>query len=531
MSENESKTEIVRSRFAPSPTGLLHLGGARTALFAFLFARVNQGIFIVRVEDTDRERSKKEYEQSILEDLRWLGLDWDEGLDKDGAFGPYRQSERSEIYQKYLQQLLNEGKAFHCFCSEEEIETYRQYQLSQGQPAVYSGKCRNLSAEEVEKNLHQGKPSILRFKNEAAAPVVFEDLIRGKIEFDPKLIGDFPIAKAIKTPLWNFSVTIDDFEMKITHVIRGEEHVSNTPKQILIQEALGFTRPKYAHLPMILAPDRSKLSKRHGSVPIQYYKQEGYLAESLINFVALLGWHPGEEKEIFSLRSLIKEFSLERVQKSAAIFNQQRLDWLNGFYLRGLSLESLTEKCLPYLISANLIKIAQEPTVQLMDLPTEEKWREKKYQIGESGEIVEFTYLTKIISLYQQRLKKLSEITDLTDFFFKEKLIYEPGLLRWKEMTAKQIGETLERLEKILDKIKIDDWQKEKLGEIILPESEKVGPEIQTDKKDRGYLLWPFRVALSGKEASAGPFEIAAVLGKEKTMARLKVAKNLIKKA
>ncbi|MDP2930090.1 MAG: glutamate--tRNA ligase, partial [bacterium] len=332
--EDPKIKEIVRTRFAPSPTGLLHLGGARTALFAFLLARVNQGIFIVRIEDTDKERSKQEYEQSILEDLRWLGFDWDEGPDKEGAFGPYRQSERNEIYQKYLQQLLAEGKSFYCFCPEEELETYRQYQLSQGQSAVYSGKCRNLSAEEVEKNLRQGKPAILRFKNEATAPIVFEDLVRGKIEFDPKLIGDFPITRTNKTALWNFAVTIDDFEMKITHVVRGEEHISNTPKQILLQEALGFPTPKYAHFPMILAPDRSKLSKRHGSVPIQYYKQEGYLAESLINFLVLLGWHPEDNREIFSLKQLEKEFSLKRVQKSGAIFNQERLDWLSGFYLR-----------------------------------------------------------------------------------------------------------------------------------------------------------------------------------------------------
>jgi len=309
--ENDPKIESIRSRFAPSPTGLLHLGSARTALFAFLFARKNQGTFILRIEDTDKERSKKEYEQDIIEDLKWLGLDWDEGPDKDGPFGPYRQSERMEIYEKYLNRLLKENKAYYCFCPEQELEAQRQYQLSQGQPAVYSGQCRDLSEEQVKENLRQGKSAIIRFRNETGETVIFEDLIRGKIEFDPELIGDFPIAKSINSPLWNFSVTVDDFEMKITHVIRGEEHISNTPKQAMLQKALGFNELRYGHLPMILAPDRSKLSKRHGSVPVRYYKQEGYLPETLVNFLVLLGWHPQEEKELFFLQNFHRCFIYE----------------------------------------------------------------------------------------------------------------------------------------------------------------------------------------------------------------------------
>ncbi|MBC7074377.1 glutamate--tRNA ligase, partial [Candidatus Parcubacteria bacterium] len=323
----------IRVRFAPSPTGYLHIGGVRTALFNFLFAKKNQGVFILRIEDTDKERSKKEYEENIMESLRWLGIEWDEGPDKGGPFGPYRQSERGEFYKKYLQKLLNEGKAYYCFCTKEELEAERQYLLSLGQAPRYSGKCRNLPKEVVEKNLKEKKESVIRLKVEPQK-VVFFDLIRGKIEVEAELLGDFVIAKSLTEPLYNFACVVDDYEMKITHVIRGEEHISNTPKQILIQKALGFPQPQYAHLPLILAPDRSKLSKRHGAVSVWEYKKMGYLPEALLNFLAFLGWNPGTNREIYSLSALIKDFSLERIQKSGAVFNQKKLDFLNGFYIR-----------------------------------------------------------------------------------------------------------------------------------------------------------------------------------------------------
>ncbi len=527
--ENDPKIESIRSRFAPSPTGLLHLGSARTALFAFLFARKNQGTFILRIEDTDKERSKKEYEQDIIEDLKWLGLDWDEGPDKDGPFGPYRQSERMEIYEKYLNRLLKENKAYYCFCPEQELEAQRQYQLSQGQPAVYSGQCRDLSEEQVKENLRQGKSAIIRFRNETGETVIFEDLIRGKIEFDPKLIGDFPIAKSINSPLWNFSVTVDDFEMKITHVIRGEEHISNTPKQAMLQKALGFNELRYGHLPMILAPDRSKLSKRHGSVPVRYYKQEGYLPETLVNFLVLLGWHPQEEKELFSLNGLAKEFSLERVQKSAAIFNQQRLDWFNGYYLRNLSLEKLTEQCLPFLIKAGLISIVQESVPpQLLETPGAVFWQEQKYKVKDTEEEIDFQKISKIVSLYQERLKKLSEIVDLTDYFFKNKIEFDAKTLLWKQMSLDQARGVLTKLETILGKIENENWSRENLETVLLAEAEKICSEFSAGA-DRGYLLWPLRVAITGKQASAGPFEVAEVLGKQKVLNRIKQASGILR--
>jgi len=504
----------VRVRIAPAPTGFIHVGTARAALFNYLFAKKHQGIFILRIEDTDIERSKIEYERDILESLKWLGIEWNEGPDVDGDYGPYRQSERKEIYAKYLKKLLDENKAYFCFCSEEELEAQRQYQLSIGEAPRYSGKCANLEKETVEKYLAEGKPWVIRFRA-PAKKVEFEDLIRGQIEFDTTLMGDIVLAKDFSTPLYNFACVIDDFEMKISHVIRGEDHISNTPKQILIQEALNLPSPKYGHLPLILGQDRTKLSKRHGAVSVSEYKREGYLSETIVNFIAFLGWNPGEDREFYSMNSLIKEFSLERVQKGGAIFNIRRLDFLNGFYIRQKSIEKLTELCLPYLIEADFVEETKE------DLGRE-------YLVKETGEKISLGILQNIISIYQERLKKLSEILQLTDFFFKDKIEYNKDLLKWNEMSDKEIKHSLDKLEKILSKIESRDWIKENLENILLPEAEKFSKEIKKRVGDRGYLLWPLRVALTGKEASAGPFEIATILGKEKTLKRLKEARELL---
>lgn len=511
----------IRVRLAPAPTGYFHIGTARTALFNFLFAKKNQGAFILRIEDTDRERSKPEYEKDITESLKWLRIEWDEG--------PYRQSERVDIYAKYLRKLLSENKAYYCFCSEEELESERQYQLSIGQPPRYSGKCGTLSEDEAKKRSAQGQPSVIRFRTSPKKVVGFDDLIRGHLEFDASLIGDIVIAKNLSTPLYNFASVVDDFEMRISHIIRGEEHISNTPKQILIQEALSFNQPKYAHLPLILAPDRTKLSKRHGAVAVLEYRKQGYLAETLINFIAFLGWNPDTEREIYSMNSLSKEFSLEKVQKGGAVFNVKRLDYLNGFYIRQRSLEKLTELCIPYLIEAGFVEPIFE-TKEIMPDLTGYFGREivQKYLVKETGEKIDFDELQKIIAIYQERLKKLSEIAELTDFFFAKKLKYAQELLRWGKMSDKELKDSLDRSEKILSRTKTEEFDKENLEKILLSEAEKFGREIG-QPGGRGWLLWPLRAALTGKKASAGPFEIAGLLGKEKTLKRIKEARELLK--
>ena len=525
---NNNKFEKIRVRYAPSPTGLLHIGNARACLFNYLFAQKNQGSFVIRIEDTDAKRSKPFYEQDIIESLAWLGIKWNEGPCPDpanqeediGNYGPYRQSKRSEIYQKYIEKLLEEDKAYHCFCPPEEIEAMRQYQISRGEPFKYNGKCRELSKVQVEQYIKEGRPSVIRFKT-PFEKIAFNDLIRGKIEFDASLIGDFVIAKSIKNPLYNLAAVIDDYEMEITHIIRGEDHISNTPKQILLQKALGLPGLQYAHLSLILGSDRSKLSKRHGAAALSEYRKIGYLPEALVNFIAFLGWNPGTEREIFSMASLIKEFSLEKCQKAGAVFNVKRLDFLNGFYIRQKSLDKLTELCLPYLIEKELIspyfesqEIAPELTGQL--------GREvvQKYTIKETKKDISFDELKKIIGLHQERLKILSEISDLIDFFFKDKLDYPKELLKWKEMTEKEIKAILDNLNKILSKIKEENWTKENLEKILLEEADK--------SKNRGELLWPLRVALTGKKASAPPFDIAGVLGKKNTLKRIAEAKSIL---
>ncbi len=500
----------VRVRIAPSPTGFLHLGLARTALFNYVFAKKNKGKFILRLEDTDQKRSEPKFEKDIIENLKWLGINWD--------LGPYRQSQRIPVYARYLEKLLKEKKAYYCFCSQEELEAMRQYQLSVGQPLRYNGKCRGLSENEIKKRLAASKQSIIRFKM-PDKKIIFHDLIRGKLEFDSSLLGDIAIAKDLATPLYNFACVVDDFEMKISHVIRGEDHIPNTPKQILIQEALNFPNPKYAHLPLILGPDRTKLSKRHNACAVAEYRKQGYLPETLVNFMAFLGWNPDTEREIFSLSSLIKEFSLEKVQKGGAIFNIKRLDYLNGFYIRQKSLDKLTESCLPFLIEEGLVEPIFESEERMPNL-TGYLGKEivQKYVVKETKERITFDSLKKIVGLYQERLKKLSEISEFIDFFFKEKLEYYKDLLKWKDMSNDDVKDVLDKLEEILSGLELDKFDKENLEKVLMLEAEK--------RKDRGELLWPLRAALSGKKASPSPFEIAEILGKQKTLQRIKAARE-----
>ncbi|HUT96299.1 MAG TPA: glutamate--tRNA ligase [Candidatus Paceibacterota bacterium] len=430
-----TKNSKIRVRFAPSPTGLFHVGSARTTLFNYLFAKHNKGDFILRIEDTDKQRSKKEFEKDILEGIKWLGLKWDE---------LYYQSKRTKIYEKYLKELLDSGKAY--------------------------------------------KKEIIWFRN-PNKKVVFNDIIRGNVEVDSSVLGDFSIAKDLKTPLYNFAAVIDDFEMKISHVIRGEDHITNTSKQILIYEALGWNPPQFAHLPLILGPDRSKLSKRHGAVSLTDYCKQGYLPEAMRNFMALLGWNPGDEREIFSLKELEKEFSLEKIQKGGAIFNIEKLNWFNSQYIRKMPIKDLTKLCLKY-------------------LPEKIDYKQKD--------------LEKIIVLEKERITKLFEMGDATRFFFKD-LKYDQNLLKWKDADKIEIKASLDKSYSILCDIKERDFRADKLKAVLMSAAKEF------NNNDRGKLLWPLRVALSGRDKSPGPFEIAEILGKKKTLERIKKAIELIK--
>ena len=458
---------------APSPTGALHVGTARTALFNFIFAKHTGGKFVMRIEDTDTERSEEKWEKDIVENLKWLGLSWDEF---------YRQSERTEIYKKYIEKLLKEKKAFYCIHTTDELkeEQRKQNAKKEAPRHVCQYRDRETSPEFIQK-------AIIRFKNNSTGTIGFKDGAKGDINFTAELLGDFSIAKNVNTPLYNFAVVVDDFEMKITHVLRGEDHIPNTPKQILLQKALGFNEPQYLHIPLLLGPDKSKLSKRHGATSVSKYAEDGYLPDALFNFLALLGWRPKQdEKEIMASDEIIREFEVEDIQKSSAIFDIEKLNWMNGQYLRKLNVDKFTELCVPYLEKAGLI--------------------EKNTDI----ELVK-----KIVSLEQPRVKKLKDIIEATEFAFQEPE-YDPSLLIWKQMPVDELKNILANLRDIIVNIDEKSWNKKYIEEVIMPKAEEIG--------DRGQMLWPLRVALTGKKASPGPFEVMEVLGKEKTLKRIEKA-------
>ncbi len=342
----------VRVRFAPSPTGPLHIGGARSALFNFLFAKRYGGEFIVRIEDTDLERSSRSYEEEIIESLEWLGITWDEGIKVGGPHSPYRQTERLGTYQKWAEALLRSGRAYLCFCTEEELEEERQKLLQKGETPRYLGRCRYLEEEERQAKLAQGLRPTIRFRVPEHRVYVVHDLVRGEVAFDTGDMGDFIILKSDGLPTYNFAVVIDDHVMGITHVIRAEEHLSNTPRQLMIYEALGFQPPEFAHISLILGQDRQKMSKRHGATSVMQYRQQGYLPEALVNFLALLGWAPEGEEEIMSLDEIAEKFSLERVAKNPAVFDVDKLNWMNQQYIKRKTTEELEVLLWPFVVEA-----------------------------------------------------------------------------------------------------------------------------------------------------------------------------------
>lgn len=471
----------VRVRIAPSPTGYLHLGTIRTALFNFLFARKEKGEFIIRIEDTDKERSLPIFEQDILDGMKALGLVWDEGPDVGGDFGPYRQSERKEIYRKEIEKLLDEKKAYWCFCTKEELEEQKQAMLSSGVFPKYAGVCRNLSQEEQEQKRKEGRSGVIRLVTPNHTHIEFTDMIRGKISVNSDMIGDFVIARSVDDPLYNFAVVVDDAHMKISHVIRGEDHISNTPKQLLIANALGVSEPKYVHLPLLLAPDRSKMSKRKMETSFNEYLKEGYLPEAIINFLALLGWHPDDDREILSLDEIVELFSLKRVQKGGAVFNVEKLDWFNAEYIKKLSLDELLEHLEHYV---------------------PEHWKEQK-------EIFQ-----RALAVERPRLKKLSEFEAAARFFF-ERESYEPDLLIWNHLEKGAIIDNLQVVRALLDGVEEKDFTTQSLEGVLMPIAQERG---------KGDVLWPLRVALSGRKNSPSPFEILGVLGKKESLDRIDAA-------
>ena len=394
--------EKVRVRYAPSPTGYPHVGNIRTALFNWLFARHHGGSFIVRIENTDVARTVEGAVEAILDGLRWLGMDWDEGPDIGGNYGPYVQSERLKLYQAAAKRLVEQGDAYYCYCSPERLAEMRAEQIKNKQPPGYDRRCRELSATSNLLKFTSGAKRVVRFRTPLEEQTTFTDIIRGEVTFENTKIDDFILLKSDGYPTYHLASVVDDHEMQISHVLRAEEWLSSAPRHLMLYDKLGYKPPQFAHLPMLLGSDRSKLSKRHGAVSITDYKEQGYLADAMLNFLSLLGWSLDDKTEIMTRQQIIENFSLERVNQTAAIFNREKLDWMNGVYIRNLSPDEFSRLIIPFLER---------------DLPPQVK------------RPLDVDYVNQITPLIQERVKKLDEATELTDFFFTEELVYEPPLL------------------------------------------------------------------------------------------------------
>lgn len=481
----------VRVRFAPSPTGYLHIGGARTALFNWLFARHHGGDFILRIEDTDVARSTEESTRAILESLQWLGLDWDEGPGRGGPCGPYFQSERVQGYRDQAQRLLESGSAYRCYCTAEELAARRRAAMLSGEAPRYDGRCRHLSAAEWARFEAVGRGPAVRFRIPEGETIV-PDLVRGRVRFANTVLDDFILLRSDGLPTYNFAAVVDDIAMRISHVIRGDEHLSNTPRQLLLYDALGFEPPQFAHIPMILGPDRSKLSKRHGATSVMQYCEAGYLPEAIVNYLALLGWSYDATQQLFSVKELVEKFSLEKVSKNPAVFDQKKLEWINAQYLRKAELRCLVGLAAGHLARAGLW--GPEP---------------------ERGE----AWLERLILLVRDRIKTVGEIASYAGFFFTQDVSYEP-----------------EAFARVL--------RREGVPEVLLAvrESLAVVEPFTADMIERacralisargiesGALIHPARVALTGRMVSPGLFELIELLGRERTLRRLEKAARTVK--
>jgi len=468
---------MVRVRFAPSPTGHLHIGGARTALFNYLYAKHNKGTFILRIEDTDRTRSTEEYIDAIIEGMKWLDLDWDEG--------PYRQTDRFDVYRRYTEKLLNEGKAYYCYCLPEELEQRRQEALVQGKSPKYDGRCRNLQ------DPIPGKNPAVRFRMPQEGETAVNDLIKGKTVFDNACLDDLIIMRSDGTPTYNFTVVVDDVDMNITHVIRGDDHLNNTPKQIHIYNALGYEVPLFAHLPMILGADKTRLSKRHGAVSVMAYKEMGYLPDALVNYLVRLGWSYGDQ-EIFTRDELIQYFSFDKVGKSAAVFNPEKLLWLNSQYIINSSAEELAEMVVPFLIKEKVIS---------------------------EGQTLDKEWLSKAIDTQKERSRTLIELANSLRYYISEDVEYNEKA-KIKFLNEKSLPYLIELKDSL---VSISDFSALEIEKVFTSIIEKHGIKL-------GNLAQPVRVAMTGKTESPGIFEVIEIAGKEKTLKRLEKAIKTITK-
>lgn len=477
----------IRVRFAPSPTGALHMGSARTALFNWLFARHMGGVFVLRIEDTDATRSTQISAEGILQGLQWLGLDWDEGPGIGGEYGPYFQSERLEYYREFAKRLEEKGMAYRCYCTPEEIEVRRQKSMAEGKGFKYDRKCFHLTEEEKRKLEGEGRPSVLRFYSIDEGETVVNDVIRGDVRFANQVLDDFVLIRSDGLPTYNFAVVVDDHLMAITHVIRGEDHISNTPRQIQVYEALDLKPPVFAHLPMILGPDRAKLSKRHGARFIMEFADDGYLPEALVNYLALLGWSYDDSQEIFGIPDeLVEKFTLERISKNPAIFDTQKLEWMNGLYIRSLEPQQLAERAKPLMQREGLLPVE-------LDQAAEERFVE-------------------IVKAVQPRVKTVSEIVDSTRYFFSDEITWDEKAVR-KHLHKEYVPELLALLIEEMEPLSPFTAAQ------IEPIFDRLCERFQLKRAD---VMQPVRVAVTGGPVSPGMYETLELIGKTKSLERLR---------
>lgn len=476
----------LKVRFAPSPTGPFHIGGARSALFNWLLARKENGVMLLRIEDTDQDRSKPEWEANIKAALKWLGIDWDEGVDVGGPNGPYRQMERLDIYKKYTDKLLAEGKAYYCYCTPEELEAEREALTAQGKTPRYMGKCRNLTPEQRAAYEAEGRKPTIRFRVPEDQDIVVHDEVRGDVHFDSNGIGDFVIVKSDGIPTYNYAVVIDDALMGVNCVIRAEEHLSNTPRQLLLYDALGFEKPTFGHISLILGPDHKKMSKRHGATSVDQYRQMGYLPDAIVNFLALLGWAPNSDQEIFSREELIQQFSLDHVAKNPAVFDIKKLNWLNAHYMRQLSDEDYMAFAVPFM-------------------------KEAGYMTGEeTGDKLE--WLKKVILTARDQAEFGKEIPEKVALYFTDEFDFETPEAEavLKEETVPQVMSLF--LDKLAAAENLDHAGTKALFKAVQKETKLGGKKV----------FMPVRVALTGNQHGPELAEMIPLLGKDRAAARIR---------
>jgi len=487
--------ETIRTRFAPSPTGFLHIGGLRTALFSYLFAKHHSGTFILRIEDTDRSRFVGEALEDIVHSLKWLGIQWEEGPDIGGPFGPYMQSERTDLYRTYAEKLIDSGNAYRCYCTPERLAALRKEREKLGLDTGYDRHCRNLTEDKKEQHEKEQDTSVIRLKAPLEGKTAFNDLIRGRIVTNNGLLDDLVLLKSDGFPTYHLANVVDDHRMEISHVIRGEEWISSTPRHMILYKAFGWGPPEFAHVPVILASGGGKLSKRHGATMVKEFIERGYLGEAVLNFIALLGWSLDDKTELFSMSDLIREFDITRVNKSAAVFSYEKLDWFNGVYIRKKSPQELYELVYPYL---------------------------KRDGIVTSKNSIQKEYLLRILPLVRERLKLLSEITNYVWFFFDDRFeIKDPTALIPKKLSSKDTVNILHAATEELDAVdpfqdtQIEAAMRDLVNELTLK---------------AGQVFMTLRVAITGTKVSPGLFETMRVLGKERVLSRMKSAIEILEK-